>query len=166
MIEVVAGVQAAVAEVLERASMQLVRPRVGYDADLAAGSLPVFSAIAVLDQVEFPHRIHSQHLAARAIGPARLARGVRAEVLYPVDRVLIFFRPPAHHRKEVALESHIRSVIDGAGGDGEKLIEAASVQRQLLDLLLGDQSGGRGHSRVHQRSSLSHGDLLHDTSHL
>ena len=94
---------------------------------MAAGPLPVLRAIAVLDHVKFPHRIHSQNLAARAIRSARLAGGIRSKVLDAVDRVLILFRPSAHDRKEVALESYVRGVIHRAGGDGEKLIEAATV---------------------------------------
>src|SRR2546425_4634722 len=92
--------------------MQLVCSGRSHNADMAAGAFPILRAIAVLEQVEFPHRIYPEGLAARAVGPARLARGIRADVLHAVDRKRIFFRPPAHYGKVVALVTYIGSVVD------------------------------------------------------
>ena len=116
--------------------MQLVRAGRNHSDDMATGPFPILRAIAVLEQVEFPHRIHPEGLPAGAGGPDRLAGGIRSDVLHAVNRKRIFFRPPAHHGKEVAVEIHIGGVIDCAGRDRHQLVEAAAVQRQVFNLRL------------------------------
>src|SRR5207249_2421997 len=59
---------------------------------------------------------------------------------------------------------HIRSVIDNANIENQKLIEASPVQRKLFDLLLVDQSRGRAQRGVHERRFLGYGDLLSRSS--
>src|SRR5436309_984464 len=68
----------------------------------------------------------------------------------PVDAVQqkpVGFLPMAGHREggksATGPSRHIRSIIDNAGVESQKLIEASPIQRQFFDLLLADQSGGR-----------------------
>ena len=67
-LEVVPRVQAAVAQILEHASMQLVRSRRRYDYDLSASPFSILGTVGVLEDVIFPHRVHAQQLPA---GPRR-----------------------------------------------------------------------------------------------
>ncbi len=55
---------------------------------------------------------------------------------------------------------HIRSVIDNADVENQKLIEAPPIQRQFFDLLLGDQSGGRAQRGIHEWRFFRYCDLL------
>ena len=55
-------------------------------------------------------------------------------------------------------------VIDRARVERQQLFEAASVQRQVLDLPLVDQTGGGTQRRVHERSLFRHFDFLSDGS--
>ena len=148
--------------------MQLVGPRGCHDADLSAGAFAILGAITIREDVVFAHGIDSEQHPA---GPGRRneqAGRVGADVIDSIDQKSIGFRPFARHgegRPGVVVEC-IRGVIGHTYVEGEELIEAAAIQRQLLDLLLADQSGRRDGRGVHQGSSLGHRDLLHDASHL
>ena len=96
----------------------------------------------MLENVVFPHGFYSQQLPAGPRGRNELAGGVASNPVDSVDQKSVGFLPLARHRETgptVAL-SDIRGVIGNADVECQKLIEAAPVQRQVLDLLLGDQS--------------------------
>src|SRR5881397_1046231 len=80
----------------------------------------------------------------------------------PIDHEPVRFLTMARYRVsgETAAASHVRSVIHYAGVENQKLIEASTIQRQVFDLLFGDESRRRTQSRVHQRSFLADRDLL------
>src|SRR5260370_29100364 len=121
----------------------------------------------MLNDVVLPDGVDPEQLAA---GPGRgdeLAGGVSANVVDSVQYESVGFRPLANDGKGgPGAIVDIGAVVNCARIESQKLIEAASVQRQFLDLLLADDAGRRGRGRVHQGSSLGHGDLLHDASHL
>src|SRR5439155_1829253 len=60
LIEEVPCIEGAVAQILEGGSMPLIGSRGGHDGDLAPCSFSILGAIGMLEDVIFPHRIHSQ----------------------------------------------------------------------------------------------------------
>src|SRR5207245_10401887 len=137
-VEEVAGVEGAIAQILEEVSMQLVRSRRGHDADLSAGAFAILGAIAIRQDVVFPHGVDSKQHPAGAGRGNEQARGVGTDVIDSIDQKSIRFRPLARHgeSRPGAVVECIRAVVSHAYVEGQKLIEAAPVQRQLLDLLL------------------------------
>ncbi|PYS35033.1 MAG: hypothetical protein DMG14_27970 [Acidobacteria bacterium] len=142
LIEEVAGVQHAVAQIFERGSVQLVGPRGCHDVDLTSGPFSILSAVSGRENVEFTHRFHAQHLPAGSFRRDVLAVGVPANPVDSVNDEPVGFRPLARYRKHipVAAVERIRSGIGNADVERYQLIEAAAVQRQLFYLLLGDHS--------------------------
>ena len=67
-VEVVAGVESAVAQEFKGGAVELVGARSGDDADLRAVALAVACAVGVGGDVELAHRIHAQQLAAGSSG--------------------------------------------------------------------------------------------------
>src|SRR5437870_13548663 len=122
--------------------MPMVRPRRGHDADLSSSPFPILGAIGVLEDVVFAHGLDAQQLGA---GPGRrdeLVGRVPPNPVDAVDQKPIGFLPMARYREsgKTAASSHVRTVIDNAGVELQKPIEASPVQWQVFDLLLGDQS--------------------------
>src|SRR5438034_8118582 len=68
ILEEVLGIQSAVAVILEDAAMPLVRSGRGHNADLPSGSFPILSAIRVLKDVVFPHRLDAEQLGTGSEG--------------------------------------------------------------------------------------------------
>src|SRR5205809_8109048 len=143
-LEEVSGIQSAVTVVLEDVAMPVVRSRRGHNADLPSGPFPILGAIGVLENVVFPHRLYPEQLRT---GPGRrneLAGRVPSDPVDAVDQKPVGFLPMSRHRESgksaTGPSRHIRSIIDNAGIESQKLIEASSIQRQFFDLLLGDQS--------------------------
>src|SRR2546426_10459309 len=129
VLEVVLGVQSAVAHVLEEVAMPVVRSGRGHNADLSSGPFPILGAIGVLEDVVFPHGLDAQQLGA---GPGRrdvLMGRVPANPVDAVDQKPVGFLPVARYREsgKTAAASHIRTIIDDANVELQKPIEAASV---------------------------------------
>ncbi len=133
--------------------MQLVRAGGGDDIDLGAGAFPVFGAVGVLDDGEFPHRVHAQKLPAR---PSRCVVDLRrAGEFHAVQEVEILLRAAARNRKHIADDrvrradaaGPLRRVVNDAGIQRQQLVVAPAIQRQVLHLALVDQSRyiGVGH---------------------
>ena len=97
MVEEVPVVQCAVAQIFKDASVQLVGPGSRDHADLSARSFAVFRAIAVRENVEFPHRVHTEQLPAHPHGRNELAGAVLANPVEPVQQIAVGFHPLARH---------------------------------------------------------------------
>ena len=142
MIEEVAGVKGAVAQIFECGSVQLVGSRGRHNVDLTSGPFSVLRAVGVGENVEFPHRFHTQQLPARSLRRNELAGRGPANPVDAVNDEPVGFRPLTRHRKHIpgATVERIRGGIGNAHVERYQLIEAAPVQGQLLYLLLGDHS--------------------------
>src|SRR5881396_584489 len=164
VLEVVLGIQSAVAHVLEEVAMPVVRSGRGHNADLSSGPFPILGAIGVLEDVVFPHRLYAQQLGACPGGRNELAGCVPPNPVDAVEHEPVGFLPMARHRESgkgaTGPPCHIRSVIDNADVENQKLIEAPPIQRQFFDLLLGDQSGGRAQRGIHEWRFFRYCDLL------
>src|SRR2546425_6135831 len=90
------------------------------------------------------------------------ARHSPADPVDAVDKKPVGFLPMARYREsgKIAASSHVGTVIDNPGVELQKPVEASSIQRQVFDLLLGDQSRCGTQCRVHQRSFFADRDLL------
>src|SRR5881628_557227 len=99
VLEVVLGIQRAVAVILEEAAMPLVRSRRGHNADLPAGPFPILRAIGVLEDVVFPHRLYPEQLGAGPGGRNELAGRVPPNPVDAVEEKAIGFLPVARHRE-------------------------------------------------------------------
>src|SRR6266478_709141 len=109
----------------------MVRPGGGHNADLSSGPFPILGAIGVLEDVVFPHGLDAQQLGA---GPGRrdeLVGRVPSNPVDAVDQKPVGFLPMARYREsgKTAASSHVRTVIDNAGVELQKPIEASPVQR-------------------------------------
>src|SRR5438093_733422 len=107
--------------------MPLVRPGGGHNADLSSGTLPILGAIGVLEDVVFAHGLDAQQLGTGSGRRDELVSGVSANPVDAVDHKPVGFLPMARHREsgKTATASHIRSVVDNADIENQKLIEAA-----------------------------------------
>src|SRR5262249_12157476 len=97
IIEEVPGIQGAVAQKLERASVPLVRPGGRHNADLPAGAFSVLGAIGVRQNVVFPHCVHTEQLAAGSGRRNEKTAGVPANVVDAIDHKTVGFRPLARY---------------------------------------------------------------------
>src|SRR5438552_5249905 len=142
VLEVVLGIQSAVAHVLEEVAMPLVRSGRGHNADLPSGPFPILCAVGVLEDVVFPHGLHPEQLGTGPGGRNELAGCVPSDPVDAVEHEPVGFLTMARHRESgksaTGTSSHIRSDIDNANVESQKLIEASPIQRQLFDLLLCD----------------------------
>src|SRR5881296_3590941 len=112
VLEVVLGIQSAVAVILEEAAMPLVRSRRGHNANLPSGPFPILSAVGVLEDVVFPHRLDPEQLGTGSGGRNELAGRVPPDPVDAVEQKPIGFRPMARDREtRISAGSHIRSVI-------------------------------------------------------
>jgi hypothetical protein len=71
--------------------MHLVRPGLGDDQNLRAGTLAVLRTIGIAKQVEFPHGVDAQQLLAGAAGLHVVLR--RAGEFHAVQQEQILLRP-------------------------------------------------------------------------
>ena len=137
--------------------MQRVCSRGGDDRDLRAVALAVAGAVGVGDDVEFAHRVDAEQLAAGAAGRDVDERG--SGVLDSVEEEEIVLRAAAADGKHVAHRGvggsgaarTLAGIVHGGGIEGQQLVEAAAVERELLDLALVDETGGLLRSGVHDR---------------
>src|SRR5437870_2368075 len=122
--------------------MPLVRPGGGHNADLSSSPFPILGAIGVLEDVVFPHGLDAQQLGAGPGGRHELVGRVPPNPVNAVDQKPVGFLPVTRYREsgKTATASHIGTIIDNARVENQKLIEAATIQRQVLDLLFSDQS--------------------------
>ena len=100
LIEVVAGIERAVAEELVSGAVNVVVAGCGDDGDLRAGALAVVSSVGVADDVEFAHGLDAKQLAAGAAGSDVDQRS--AGVLDSVQQEEIVLRPASGDGKHVA----------------------------------------------------------------
>src|SRR5438093_1806816 len=126
VLEVILGVQSAVAVILEEAAMPLVRSRRGHNADLPAGPFPILRAIRVLEDVVFPHGLYTEQLGARPGRRNELARRIPSNPVDAVEHEPVGLLTMARHRESGKSATdpscHIRSVIDNANIETQKLI--------------------------------------------
>src|SRR5438034_6154073 len=105
---------------------------------------PIISDLRVLEDYLFPHRLYPEQLGTGSGGRNELAGRVPPDPVDAVEQKPIGFLPVARHRESgkraTCTSGHIRSVVDNADVENQKLIEASPIQRQLFDLLLVDQS--------------------------
>ncbi len=177
-VEIVSGVERAVADEFVGAAVQLVGAGGGDDVDLRAGALAVLGAVGVAHDGEFAHGVHAEQLPADASRRVVDFRGARE--FHAIEEVEILLRPAARGGEHVAdhriggadAPGALRGVVDDAGIEREQLVVAAAVQRQVLHLLLAHQAGnvfigdrdkigmlGDGHALLELRESQGHIDL-------
>ena len=168
-VEEVARVQGVVAQKLEHAAMHGVASRLGDHVDLRARPLSVFGGIRVGEDVELPHGVDSQQLSAHTARRHRELAG--SGVFDAVQQEQVVAGPAPRHGKRVSVAGtgvgalH-GAEVDGSGIQGNQVVEAAPVQRQILHFALAHHSrdgGGRG---VDQRDRFGNGDLLDEIAHL
>src|SRR5437660_1304937 len=162
VLEVVLGIQGAVTVIFEEVAMPLVRSGGGHNGDLPSCPFPILGTIGMLEDVVFPHGLDTQQLGTGSGGRDELVGPIAPNPVDTVDQKPVGFLPVARYREsgKTASASHIGSISDDAGVENQKLIEATTIQRQLLDLLLADESRRRTQCRGHQRSFLADRDLL------
>ena len=146
--------------------MPLVRSRSGDHGDLSARSFAIFGAIGVAEDVVFPHGVHAKQLVAHPIRRIRSTLRVGADVVHSVDRPAIGFLPLARYRERGPASRSVRPVIIDGRVEHQKVVEAAAIQRHVLDLLLVDQSGDRTERRIHDRRLFRHRYFLDEVSHI
>src|SRR6059036_360983 len=131
VLEVVLGIQSAVAHVLEEIAMPLVGSGRGHNADLSSGPFPILGAIRVLEDVVFPHGLHPEQLGTGAGWRDELVGRIPSDPVDAVDQKPVGFLPMACYREggEIAASSHVRTVIDNPGVELQKPIEASAIQR-------------------------------------
>src|SRR5207302_2085926 len=98
-IEEVARVKRVIPQKLVHRTMPLIGAGLRDDGDLAARLLAVFRAVGVTQDIEFPHRVDAQQLAARAAGCYVVFR--RARVLDAVKQEQVLLWSVARNRKHV-----------------------------------------------------------------
>ena len=143
--------------------MQLIAPRLGHDADLRAGALPVFGGVGVSKSVELAHGVDAEQLPADPTRRNRKLAG--AGKFHAVQQEHVFRRPPPRHRKRVAvartgLRALHGAVIDRTRVQRQQVVEAAPVQRQIFHLALPHQPGFRRCGDIHHQRPFVHHDLL------
>ena len=119
----------------------------------AARRAPVFGAVRIGDQMDFPHHLQAQHVARRARG------GGRRRIVYvdPVELEAVLIRPRAQHR-DLAADA-LRQARSGrswqgrAGLESRKFEEVAAIQRQFAQVALGDEPAPVRCVRGNQRQS-------------
>src|SRR3989441_6153386 len=157
-LEVVLGIQSAVPVILEDVPMPVVRSGRGHNADLPSGPFPILGPIGVLENVVFPYRLYPEQLGTGPGGRNELAGRVPSDPVDAVEQKPVSFLPMAGHRESgksaTGPSCHIRSVIDNAGVESQKLIEGSPIQRQFFDLRLPDQSRRRAQRGVYNRRCL------------
>ncbi len=147
VIEEVAGIERAVAQEFVSRSVKLVRAIRGDDIDLRAGALAVFGAVGVFYDGKFAHGVNSKKLAAETAGCVVHFRC--AGEFDSVEEKEIFLRAAARDGKHVADDGirradsagALRGVIDDARIQRQQLVVTSTVERQIFDLALADQSG-------------------------
>ena len=166
LVEEIARVERAIAQEFVERAVQAIAAGGRDDADLRAGALAVFGAVGVGDHVEFAHPVHAQQLAAGA------SRGIvdhrSAGKFHPVQQEEILLRAAARDGEHVAhrrtggahASRTLGGVVDDAGVEGDQLVVAAAVQRQISDLAFIHQPGDLLRGLVHRRSGGLHRDHL------
>src|ERR1051326_59730 len=135
LIEEVPGVEGAIAQKLEGAAVPFVGPRGGHDADLTSGPFAVLGAVGVLEDVIFPHRIHSQQLPPSPRRRNEKAGRVSADVVDPINHKPVRFRPFASYGKSCpAVVERVRAAVRYTGVQCQELIETPPIQGKVLDL--------------------------------
>src|SRR5437867_12706765 len=121
VLEVVLGIQSAVAHVLEDVAMPFVRSRRGHNADLPAGPFPILGAIRVLEDVVFPHSLDAEQLRTGPGWRNKLVGRISADPVDAIDQKSVRFLPMARDREsgKTAAAAHVRLVIDNAGVENQ-----------------------------------------------
>ena len=146
-IEKVPGVQRAIAQKLEERTVQSIGAGLRDNADLRACPLPVFGRVGIGHHIEFPDGVNTQQLSADA--PRRNADVAAARVFNAIHQEEVVERPTAGHSEIGPFpRTHCRPgferrIVDGPGIESDQVVEAATVERQVLDLLLPHQSRNR-----------------------
>ena len=147
-VEVVAGVEVAVAEELVDGAVEGVGAAGGDDGDLRAVALAVGGGVGVGDDVELADAVDAEELAGGAAGGVVDERG--SGVLDAVEEEEIVLRAAAGDGEHAAdrgvggagAAAALVGVVDGAGVEQDELVVGAAVEGELLDLAGVDQAGG------------------------
>src|SRR5947208_912749 len=100
LVKIVPCIKGAVAKKLIHGAMQIVIAGGRNDRNLSARPLPIVRSISVAYCIEFPHRLHSQQLTARA---ARRDVDKRSSgVFNAVQQKQVVLRTPPGDRKHVS----------------------------------------------------------------
>ena len=158
-VEEVPRVERVVAVELERRSVQRVGARLSGGIDHAARVVAVLRAEAVGQHLELANGLDAEDVARRAPGLAELIVQVR-----PVEREQIRGVARAVHA-QLRAEAGGRSLAAGlrqlhAGRERRELHVAPAVERQPLDLLLGNEAAGRRRFQIDGRRFADDGDLI------
>ena len=141
-IEKVSGVELVIAHKLKYGTAQFISARLRDHAHVRSRAFAVFRRVGVGQHIELPDGFDAQQL------PADTARSnpnaVAARVLDAVQQEEILQRPAPGHGEIVpssacgrlTLE---RRIVDGSRVESDQVIEAAPVQRQILNLLFPNQ---------------------------
>src|SRR5580704_4869839 len=147
VIEEIASVKDTVAQELVGGTVKFVRAVRGDNVDLRSRPLPVFGAVGVLYYRKFTHGIHSQELSAYST--RRVVDLGCAGEFNSIQQEEIFLRPAAGDGEHVS-DNGVRSanssgalgcVVDDSRIQGQQLVVAPSVQRQVLHLTFANQAG-------------------------
>ena len=125
------------------AAVELVRARLADQVDLV-GAEPVFGGIGRGLLLEFLNGIDRQHRRRSAEG--------RVDIGRPVDHEVVGCRPGSHDADGVAdplpHAALLASDFNRSGAEEQQLEKVAAVERQVRDLLFGDDVADRRRLRV------------------
>ena len=138
--------------------MQRVGARLGRDVDDAPHHAPVVGRERVGDDAELLDRLHAQRGIGRRdrrhAGIPAHVRAVDQEAVGSATHAVDVQRHAALRRRRALLLGE----LDDARLQRREHDVVASVQRQLLDRLLVDDSRERGAADIHERALAGHGD--------
>ncbi len=151
--EIVSGPR-LVAEVAERRAVELVRPALRYRVDDAARVVAVLDVEPVGDDLELLDRLQRER-----------ERDTRAPAVLPEERVVrvhavdrdVRGRRPASAERELAPRRHLRRDADEAR-EVDEIREVATQCREIVELLLVDESDHTAFGHVHLLARDRHGD--------
>ena len=152
--------------------MKHIASRLGHDDDLRAGTLSVLRAITVAQDVELPHRVHTQHFLAGSTG-LHVVLG-RAGKLHAVQQEKILLRAISRDR-EIIARGGIRNSdaaglfpgeIHHPGIERQQFVITPPVQRKVAHLTLAHQPGSIRRAGADHRGIRVHGHLLAHFAHL
>ena len=162
-VEEVTRIELAVAEEFEEASVQGVAAGLRDYQDLGSGAFAVCRVVSAGEDVELTDCVDAEKVAAdSARGDSELAR---TRVFDSVEEDQVVHGTAARDGEGVAvagagLRTLEGAVVDGPGVEGDQVIEAASVEGELFDLALSDDSGDWRGGGVDWRRLFGDGHLL------
>ncbi len=153
-LEVILRIQRGVAQEEKQVARHRVRPALGHDVDDPAGCLAELGRIRIGEHLKLAHGLLAERRAHAPDG------GI--VIVEPIDRDVVRPRPLSGERQaRCAGRALLRRAIGHDGGRQQREAdETPSVDRQMLDLRLGDDARDDGFLRIHDGSIAGHLDDL------